>query len=124
MPVATKISTLWIIVLINMAFADILSFMLPGFLQQIQTGEVDGVVITPMFMLVAAIFIEVGILMVYLTRALSVRASRLANLGAVVLTILFVVGGGSLSPHYIFIASIEVLTLLHIAYLAWTWRDA
>jgi len=123
MPTATKISTLWIVVMINMAFADILSFMLPESLQQMLTGEVDGVVITPMFMLVAAILIEVGILMIYLTRALSVRASRIANLGAVVLTILFIVGGGSLTPHYIFIASVEVLTLLYIAYLAWTWRE-
>ena len=123
MPVATKISTLWIVVMINMAFADILSFMLPEFAVQIQSGEVDGVVITPMFMLVAAVLIEVGILMIYLTRALGLRASRYSNLGAVALTILFIVGGGSLTPHYIFMASVEVLALLYIAYLAWTWRE-
>ena len=124
MTIANKISTLWIVVLFNMAFADILSFILPGFMNQVLTGEIEGIVITPMFLLVAAIFIEIAIVMIYLSRALTPRASRAANLVAVVLTILFVIGGGSLAPHYIFIASVEVITLLYIAYLAWTWPEA
>ncbi|MCF6322376.1 MAG: DUF6326 family protein [Rhizobiaceae bacterium] len=121
MPLATKISTLWIIVVLNMIFADILSFMYPEFLAQITTGKVEGITITPLFLLVAAVFIEVAIVMIYLTRVLSPRTSRLANLMAVAITVLFVIGGGSLTPHYIFFASIEVLTMLYIAYLAWTW---
>jgi len=121
---ASKISTLWIVVLLNMIFADILSFMYPEFLAQITTGKVEGVTITPLFLLIAAVFIEVAILMVYLTRVLSQRTSRIVNLAAVVITILFVVGGGSLTPHYIFFASIEVITMLYIAYLAWIWRES
>ena len=124
MPIATKISTLWIVVLFNMGFADILSFMVPDFMSQILTGKVEGVVITPLFLLVAAIFIEVAIVMIYASRALGPRASRRANLGAAAVTILFIVGGGSLTPHYIFFASIEVITLLYIGFLAWTWREA
>ena len=123
MPISTKISTLWVVVLFNMAFADILSFMLPEFAVQIQSGEVDGVVITPMFMLVAAVLIEISIVMIYFSRALSRRASRIANFIAVGVTALFVIGGGSFAPHYIFFASIEVITMIYIAYLAWTWRD-
>lgn len=34
-----KISTLWIVVMMNMIFADILSFMLPGFLNDIMMGN-------------------------------------------------------------------------------------
>jgi len=123
MPLASKISTLWIVVLFNMIFADILSFMYPEFLAQITTGIVEGIKITPLFLLIAAVFIEVAIAMVYLTRVLSPRASRFANLVAVVIIILFVVGGGSLTPHYIFFATVEVITMLYIAYLAWTWRE-
>lgn len=122
MPVATKISTLWVVILFNMVFADILSFMDPDFLAQVATGMVEGVTITPMFLLLAALFIQVAIVMIYLSRALSQRASRVANLVAVVVTIVFVVGGGSLKPHYIFFASVEVIAMLYIAYLAWTWR--
>lgn len=123
MSVAYKISTLWIVVMINMAFADILSFMDPDFLKQIATGMVEGVTITPMFLLIAAVLIEIAALMIFLTQALNQRTSRIANLVVVVLTILFVVGGGSLKPHYIFFASVEVLAMLYIAYLAWTWRE-
>jgi hypothetical protein len=122
MPISTKISTLWVVVLFNMAFADILSFMLPEFAVQIQSGEVDGVVITPMFMLVAAVLIEISIVMIYLSRALNRRASRVANIGAVGVTALFVIGGGSWVPHYVFFASVEVIIMIYIAYLAWTWR--
>lgn len=116
-----KISTLWVVVMLNMGFADILSFMNPEFLSQVATGYVEGIKITPVFLLLAAVFIEIGILMIYLTPALPPRASRIANLVAATITILFVIGGGSLSPHYIFFASIEVIALLYIAYLAWTW---
>lgn len=122
MSVSEKISVLWIVVMINMAFADILSFILPGFLSQVATGTVDGIEITPQFLLVAAVFVEIGIIMIFLSRRLPRRANRIANWVAVVVTIVFVIGGGSLAPHYIFFASIEVLAMLYIAYLAWTWR--
>ncbi len=118
MPRTTRISTLWIVVMFNMAFADILSFMDPTFLAQVATGSVEGVTITPMFLLLAAVLVEVAIVMIFLTRALSPRASRVANYVAAVITILFVVGGGSLKSHYIFFATIEVAALLYIAYLA------
>ncbi|MCF4099473.1 DUF6326 family protein [Maritalea mediterranea] len=123
MSVSEKISTLWIVVMFNMAFADILSFISPGFLAQVSAGVIEGVEITPMFILLAAVLIEIAIVMIFLSRALSRKANRIANFGAVAITILFVVGGGSLKPHYIFFGSIEVLAMLYIAYLAWTWPE-
>jgi len=121
MPRAEKISTLWIVVMFNMGFADILSFMFPDLLAQILTGTVDGVTITPMFLLLAAVFVELAIVMIYLTKALAPRISRKLNIAAAALTILFVIGGGSLTPHYIFFASIEVIALIYIGELAWRW---
>ncbi|WP_424984129.1 DUF6326 family protein [Maritalea sp. S77] len=123
MSVSEKISTLWIVVMFNMVFADVLSFISPGFLAEASTGVIDGITITPMFILLAAIFAQIAIVMIFLSRALPRRSCRIANWVAVVLTILFVVGGGSLAPHYILFASVEVLAMLYIAYLAWTWPD-
>ncbi|MBL4811017.1 MAG: hypothetical protein JKX69_01360 [Rhodobacteraceae bacterium] len=123
MPVMTKISTLWIVVLFNMIFADVLSYMYPGFLAEITTGIVEGVTITPMLLIVAAIFVEIAILMIYLSRVLSQSTNRIVNLVAVVITLAFVIGGGSLKPHYIFFASFEVIALLYIGYLSWKWRE-
>lgn len=118
-----KISTLWIVVMFNMAFADILSFISPDFLAQVSTGVLEGVEITPMFILLAAVLVEIAIVMIFLSRALPRKSSRIANFVAVAITILFVVGGGSLKPHYIFFASVEVLALVYIAFLAWTWPE-
>lgn len=123
MSVTQKIAALWIVVLFNMAFADILSFISPGFVAQVSTGAIDGITITPMFLLIAAVFIQIPIAMMFLTWVLRPRVNRLCNLVAVVLTVLFVVGGGSLMPHYIFMASIEVIALIYIAVLAWGMRS-
>lgn len=121
---SVHISTLWVVVMINMAFADILGFMQPGFLAQAATGVVSGIEITPSFLLIAAVFVEIAIVMIYLSRALPRHRARIANLIAAPITILFIIGGGSIAPHYIFIASIETLCLLAILWLSWTWREA
>ena len=120
----SKLSTLWIFLLFNMVFADIFSFMYPGSLAQIVSGApVDGTVITPIFLLVAAMVTEISIAMVVLSRFLNQGINRWVNIAAAVVTILWVIGGGSLTPHYIFFASIEVLTSLVIMVMAWKWRN-
>ena len=120
--VAARLSTLWIFLLFNMAFADIFSFMYPGFIQQMMNGSVGGAGATPVFLLVAAIVTEISIAMVFLSRFLNPNASRWVNIAGAVVTILWVIGGGSLTLHYIFFASIEVLTSLVIIGMAWNWR--
>ena len=119
-----RLSTLWIFIMFNMAFADIFSFMYPGFLKQIVAGSaVDGTQITPEFLLIAAMVTEISIAMVFLSRLLKYRVNRWANIIGGVITILWVIGGGSITLHYIFFASIEVVCSLVIIWLAWTWRD-
>ncbi len=119
-----KLSTLWIFVMFNMAFADILGFIYPGTLNELATGVVDGITITPMFVLVAAVLVEIGIAMILVSRFAALPLARRANLIAAPITILFIVGGGSLTPHYIFFASLEVIALLYIFQQAWKWRLA
>lgn len=125
-PTTTRawLSTLWIFVLFNMIFADIYSFLNPGFLQGVLAGLAEELPITPGFLLVAAVVNEVSIAMVVLARALPLRANRTANMVAAIVTIAFVIGGGSLTPHYLFFASVEVAALLVIIRTAWTWREA
>ena len=90
------LSTLWIFLLFNMVFADIFSFMYPGYMAEIVSGApIDGLVITPAFLLIAAMVTEVAILMVFLSKSLNPEVNRLANIIAAVITILFVIGGGS-----------------------------
>lgn len=116
----TKLSTLWIVVMFNMAYADILSLNIPGAHEELLkfAGE------TPIsqLMLVGAIMIQIPILMIFLSRILNYKANRLLNIIASVITIAFVVGGGSATPHYILIATIEVLCLLLIIFMALKWK--
>jgi hypothetical protein len=105
-----------------MIFAYIFSFLVPGPLQKITTGVVDGVHLTPGFLLLAAVLTEIPMAMVILARLLSYRANRWANIVGGLFTILWVVGLGSATPHYIFIASVEVLCSGCIIWLAWRWR--
>lgn len=120
----TRISTLWIVVMFNMAFADILSFITPGELQALWAGEA-GVQVTPGLLLVFAILIEIPIAMIFASRVLKLRANRWANTVAAVITTVFVLGGGSLHlPHYVFFASVEVACMALIVWSVWTRRSS
>lgn len=117
------LSTLWIFVMFNMLSADILSFMMPGFLSELMRGYAGEIRITPGFLLIAAIMLEVPIAMIVLSRVLRYKVNRFANIIAGVITIAFVVGGGSIDPHYIFLATIEVISMLLIIWFAWKWQS-
>lgn len=110
----TAVSTLWIVVMVNMAFADILSFITPGAL-----GELAALNPSQGFILVSALLIEVPAAMIFLSRALGPRAGRVANLAAGLATAAWVVGGGSAYPHYIFMAGVELSCIAAIAAIAW-----
>jgi hypothetical protein len=119
-----RLSTAWVFVMLNMVFADILSFMSPGALQQVLAGTADGLQITPGFLLVAAVVAEVPIAMVVLALLLPQRTARWANIAGAVVTVAFVLGMGSATPHYVFIAALETLGCVAIAWWSWTWRPA
>lgn len=115
-----RISTLWVVVMFNMVFADILSFNMPGALQGLSTGP-GGVPITPELLLVFAILIEIPIAMIFLSRILKPGANRWANTVAAVITAVFVVGGGSLDLlHYWFFMTVEVACMALIVWSVWS----
>jgi len=113
-----KISTLWIIVTLNIVFADIYSIIIElngGSLLDIP-GDAETM------MLIAVFLTNIPIIMIYLSRILDFKINRRINIGAAILTILYIIGGASMTPHYIAAASIEVVLLLLIICMAWKWR--
>jgi hypothetical protein len=118
--IKSKISLLWIVVMFTMVFADIVGFMNPGVLKDLMNGAV-GFQITQEILLVLAILIEIPIVMIFLSRVLPRKINRLANIVASIITILFVVGMGSPYLYYVFFASIEVICMLAIIWMAWKW---
>jgi hypothetical protein len=117
------LSTLWIVVMINMAYADILSLHIPGTLEEVAKTSVSTGTLIPQLMLGGAIMLEIPIVMIFLSRILKYKVNRWANIIASVITIAYVVGGGILYPHYIFIATIEVVCMLLIVWFAWKWTN-
>jgi len=115
------LSTLWVVVMINMLKADILSLYIPGTIDELVkfAGETP---ITQM-MLGGAIMMEISIVMIILSRVLNYSANRWTNIITAMITIVFVIGGGSLYPHYIFIVTVEVICLLLIIWNAWKWSN-
>ncbi|MCF6344130.1 MAG: DUF6326 family protein [Devosiaceae bacterium] len=121
MNIKTKFSTLWIVITLNMAFADILSLFVPGIHEEL--AAFAGDIPITWLMLFGAVKIQIPIAMIFLSRVLNYKINRWANIIAGVITIIFVVGGGTLLPHYIFIASIEVICMLAIIWFAWRWQS-
>jgi len=121
----TLLSILWVFVLMNMIYADILGMLRPGYLDQLKrlSTELSGETV-----LVFAVLMEIPIAMVLLSRVLNYRANRWANFIAVPLAITWVVapallpGLGDGTPlSYVFFATVEVTTMPVIFYLAWKW---
>ena len=119
-----KLSTLWVFVMFNYIYADILTLMDPTVLNEIITGTVGGLEMTQGFLLGAAILMETAIVMVVLSRVLKYRANRWANIivgvihTAAVFLSLFV---GTPAMYYTFFATIEIACTLLIVWYAWKW---
>ena len=119
----TRLSTLWVVVMFNMVFADILTFITPGALQDLWAGQA-GVQITPGLLLLFALLLELPIAMIFLSRILKPEANRWANTAAAVTTTLFIVGGGSMTLHSIFFATVEVACMAWIVWSVWARRSS
>ncbi len=115
-----KISLLWIVVMFIMTFADIFTFMMPGFASDLMTGNTP-IKITQELMLVMAIINTIPIGMIFLSRVLKYKANRWANIFAGAVTIVYVIGGGSAYLHYYYFEAVEILCMLGIIWYSWKW---
>lgn len=121
----TLLSTLWVVLMLNMIYVDVLAQNIPGIREEMLAfaGETP----IPQLMFFAAIVIEIPILMVLLSRLLKWGISRWVNMGAAVLMIAFVVGpeigNPAVNPHYLFMGAIEVLFMIGVIVVAWQWKE-
>ena len=121
----TKIllSTLWIVVMINMLKADILSLFIPGALEEVARTSASAGASIPQLMLLGAVMGNLAIAMIILSRVLKYGINRWVNIVVGIVTIAYIWVGAASYPHYIFIATVETLCLLLIIGFAWTWRN-
>lgn len=120
----TLISTLWIFVLMNMIYADIIGMMKPGYLETLDRMSKE---LTAETVLAFSVLMEIPIIMILLSRILHYKKNRLANIIATPLSILWVVvpalmpSLGTTPLSYVFFAAVEVVTMFIIGWLAWKW---
>jgi uncharacterized protein DUF6326 len=117
------LSTLWIVVMINMAYADILSLHIPGVFDEVAKTSVSTGASIPQLMLGGAIMMEIPAAMIILSRVLKYEVNRWVNIIVGIFTIAYIWGGAASYPHYIFIAMVETLCLLLIIWNTWKWRN-
>ena len=119
------LSTLWIFVLLNMVYADILGMLRPGYLDFLDrvSQQLTGITV-----LLFALFMEVAIAMILLSRVLAYNSNRRAHFIAIPLTILWVIvpalmpSLGETTPlSYVFFALVEVVTMVFMFWYVWQW---
>lgn len=115
-----RLSTMWIVVMINMIFADIFSIIVE-IVHKSSFNDIPGEVKT--VMAIAAIVTNIPIMMIYFSRTLSYKINRITNIIVAILTIIYVVGGAALTPHYFIIAAIEVIFMIMIIIYAAKWKN-
>jgi hypothetical protein len=111
------LSTLWIFAMFNYLYADVFNLF---FNAEAQSGTMTQVAVFGF-----AVFMEIAIAMVLLSRVLKYGVNRWANIIAGIINTA-VVGWtlvGTPLPFYIFFASIEIACTLFIIWYAWRWRN-
>jgi hypothetical protein len=69
--------------------------------------------------LVFSVLMEVPSATIFLSLVLPVRVTRWVSTLAVILTTLFVIGGGSATYSYVFFAALEIVSMAAILWYAW-----
>jgi hypothetical protein len=114
-----KLSLLWIFVVLNLAYADILSLMDPTSpIRAIMAGAplpAGGLIL-------GAIMMETSIAMVILSWVLKYKVNRWVTIVIGVLNILAVARGGH-GLYYAFFATVEVACMSLIIWFTWRWRN-
>ncbi len=120
--------TLWVFMVLNYLYCDVLSLLDPANLKDVLAGHAAGgsVQITPEFLLASAVLMEIPMAMIPLTRVLGHGPSRWANVAAAAFMAVVQVGSlgvGTPTAYYLFFSAIEVGTLALIAVLALRWVE-
>ncbi len=61
--------------------------------------------------------------MIYLSRVLPRKSNRIVNIVAGILTVIYIVGGGSVTPHYLIAGGAELVALTAIIVQSWRWTS-
>jgi hypothetical protein len=123
-----RLQSLWIFVIFNYLYCDLISNMEATVLKGLLDGQIEGIQFNQQFLLNSALLMEIPIVMVLLSRLLNFRANRWANIIAGSIMTIVQVGslffGTAPTLHYIFYSIIEAGCTAVIVWLAFRWHAA
>ena len=119
------LSALWVARMLTGFVGDVLKFYEPGMAAQILAGAVNGMPLTPGFLLTAAIIFVIPVFMAYLSLTLPPKANRWANI--IMAGLFFGLNLIGELPTYeytyrTFLVIVEMVFLALIVWYAWKWN--
>jgi len=119
----TKLSALWLFILLNIIFRDIHQFGLKSHLEMLLTGYYNGVEITDTLMLFGGFLAEVPIAMVLFSLLLTRRIGRPVTFVAAFITTATLVSSAPSDMDDVFHLVIELAAMVAILRTAWSWPE-
>jgi hypothetical protein len=121
-------SSLWAFTSLNYIYADLVGLMDKNILLQYQAGSVDGTRITPEFLTMAAVFMQIPLSNVILPQVIkNDRTLRCVQIASGTLMSLVQTGTlfvGKPAPHYVAFSLVEVAATTYITLDALKWKTA
>jgi hypothetical protein len=123
--VKTKLSALWIAMMLLYIYADILSLFRPGQIEEIMEGLMGPFPVTQGSLVVASLLVIIPAIMVFLSLTLRPGVNRWTNIALGVLYTLVNIGNliGETWAYYISFGVVEIMLTLFIVWYAWTWPN-
>lgn len=118
-----KLSALWIVYMMLYIYTDFYTLYMPGKIQEMMSGAMDGVEVTQVSLLVVAIITIIPAFMIFLSLVVGANVNRWLN---IILGILHIVIGvanliGATWAYYIFYGFSLLLIAILIVVYAWKW---
>jgi hypothetical protein len=120
------LSLLWLFAMLNFIYCDLIALHDREVLAQLLDGKAGAMQITPLFLLLASLLMEIPILMVLLSRLLPHLANRIANIvagGVMIVVQTASLFAGEPAMYYVLFSTIEIATIAGIVVLAARWRN-
>jgi len=123
--VRTKLSALWIAMMLLYIYADILSLFRPGQIEEIMDGLMGPFPVTQGSLVVASLLMIIPAVMVFLSLTLKPGVNRWTNIALGVLYTLVNISNliGESWAYYISFGVVEIVLTLLIVWYAWTWSN-
>ncbi len=121
-----KFSMLWTFVCLNYLYADLVGLMDVNLLSQYQTGIVNGMAITPLFLTIAAVYMQLPLANVFLPMVIK-KLGILRWILIISGSISTLVQGATLfvakpAPYYVVFSIIEMAVTFYIVLDAIKWK--